>query len=163
MGGQVNTPPPPHKHTPSLNRKSPFWYCNQCACVDVFDTEVTDVRRGCFPFLLFRGTAYNSRFRESKTSVLREEHVACRMRPLSPFVCENCGERGVLGGSCEAEAGQFGDVRFRESITDHGQESCPFPSRPWRNCSNVQQIVRKKRRRGWRDTVTRGCFCVTRY
>ena len=35
-------------------------HCNQCACVDVFDTEVMDGRRGCFPFVLFLGTIFKS-------------------------------------------------------------------------------------------------------
>ena len=42
------------------SRKSLFRHCNQCACVDRFDTEVTDVRRGCFPLVLLRETIYNS-------------------------------------------------------------------------------------------------------
>ena len=43
-----------------VNRKALFRHCNQWSCVDVFDTEVTDVRRGCFPFVLFRGTIYDT-------------------------------------------------------------------------------------------------------
>ena len=42
-----------------INLKSLLWCWNQCACVDVFDTKVTDVRKGCFPFVLFRETRYN--------------------------------------------------------------------------------------------------------
>ena len=44
-----------------VNRKSLFRHCNQCACVDLFDTEVADVRKGCFPFVLFFETGYNSK------------------------------------------------------------------------------------------------------
>ena len=43
-----------------INRKSLFLHYIQSACIDVFNTEVTDVRRGCFPFVLFRETIYHS-------------------------------------------------------------------------------------------------------
>ena len=43
-----------------VNRKSVFRHCSQCAGVDVFDTEVMDVKRGCLPFVLCLETIDNS-------------------------------------------------------------------------------------------------------
>ena len=58
-----------------INRKSLFWHCDQC--IDVFEIEVTDMRRACFPFLSFHETIH----------VYNSETVTSGGRPWTKNVC----------------------------------------------------------------------------